>query len=230
MKNKIFSALSAALLLCLFAAGCGSNDTVDCPDLVGKSYGYVSAAEQYADIVLSVTYDKSDADDAGRITSQDVKPGTKIKRGSTVPIHVSLGKEKKSVPDVAGLESNQAAQKITDAGFNPVIVYAASSDYAEGKCSGTSPAAGSDAAIGSDVSVNISLGKKRSMKKYVSLVGLNEQSAKDKILAEGLNIGRITYEESTEGQTSGTVMEQYPGYVDSLEIAEGSKVDLVIAK
>ena len=68
MKNKIFSALSAALLLCLFAAGCGSNDTVDCPDLVGKSYGYVSSAEQYADIVLSVTYDKSDADDAGRIT------------------------------------------------------------------------------------------------------------------------------------------------------------------
>ena len=84
MKNKIFSALSAALLMCLFAAGCGSNDTVDCPDLVGKSYGYVSAAEQYADIVLSVTYDKSDADDAGRITSQDVKPGTKIERGSTV--------------------------------------------------------------------------------------------------------------------------------------------------
>ena len=142
---------------------------------------------------------------------------------------MSVSGKKKRVPDVAGLESNQAAQKITDAGFNPVIVYAASSDYAEGKCSGTSPAAGSDAAIGSDVSVNISLGEKRSMKKYVSLVGLNEQSAKDKIL-EGLNIGRITYEESTEGQTSGTVMEQYPGYVDSLEIAEGSKVDLVIAK
>lgn len=230
MKQRLCPLLLAVLALCAFAVGCGGDNTVECPDLVGKSYGYVSAAEQYSDIILSVTYDKSDIDDAGKITSQDIKPGTKIQRGSTVSVHVSLGKEKRSVPDVAGLDSKEASEKITAAGFKAVIVYSANADYAEGKCYGTSPAAGSEAAIDSDVSVHISLGEKRTMIKYISLTGKTEQHAKDDLLAAGLSLGNVSYEEPADGQAPGTVIKQYPGYADSLEIAEGSKVDLVIAK
>lgn len=230
MKRNIITSVIISLSVCLFAVGCGDVDTVECPDLVGKSYSYVSGAEQYSDIVFHVTYDKSDRDDDGKILSQDIEPGTAMPRGGTISIHISLGREKTAVPDVTGLGSEEACKKISDAGFNPVVVYSANSDYGDGKCYGTLPAAGSEAATGSDISVCISLGEKRNMIKHINLKGKDEQSAKDAIIKAGLSVGRVTYREPDEGEPAGTVIEQYPGYASSVEIAEGSKVDIVIAK
>lgn len=229
MRRITFSLF--ALIFCFITitlSGC-SMDTVECPDFVGKSYDYVSTSEQYNNFKFEPVYVESDKDDDGAVLAQNIAAGEKIKHGKMITLTVSKGRKKATIPNAQGLDMAAAEKLITDAGFKAQIVYAASSDYAEGICYGTTPAADKQAAIGSSVNVCISLGSEKKLIKHISVVGKTEQDAKDAILKAGLNVGKITYLETTKF-AAGTVIEQYPGYAPSLEILEGSLVNLTVAK
>jgi serine/threonine-protein kinase len=201
---------------------------VECPDFTGKNYSVISSGEQYDSFQFEAVYEKSDSDNENTIISQDTKAGEKIKRNSTITLHISSGREKATLPDVAGMDATAAAAAITDAGFMPSVVYSANVDFADGICYGTSPAAGEKVSTASTVTVCVSLGNEKKLINYINLSGKTLENAKELLSKAGLNVGKIDYEKSDKA--SGTIINQYPGYKQSVEIAGGSIVNLTVAE
>jgi eukaryotic-like serine/threonine-protein kinase len=54
---------------------------------------------------------------ANTILSQSPQPGTPITQGEVVTVKVSQGPPNVPIPDVTGMKANQAAQVLTQAGF-----------------------------------------------------------------------------------------------------------------
>lgn len=220
------------LVPCFLIAGLvlltGCNETLECPNFVGKSYELISTGEQYDMFDFKVKYVESDKDDGGMIVSQDVKVGEKLDSGDTITLHVSLGAPKSNVPDVTGLDADSAEIIIKSAGFGVTKVYASNDKYDEGICFSTFPKANEPQTNGKDVILYISIGNSKKLVAFINVVGKSHQEAVKALSDIGLNVGNVSFIESDKA--SGTVIEQYPEYAKSIEIAEGSKINLVIAK
>jgi beta-lactam-binding protein with PASTA domain len=65
--------------------------------------------------------DATSTQPAGTITSQSLAPGTAITPNMVVTVRVSNGPPMASIPNVVGLNANQAAAELTAAGFNVTI-------------------------------------------------------------------------------------------------------------
>lgn len=198
-----------------------------CPDLVGKKYSSIKDLDRYSDYVLRVEYIKSEKDDADVIKEQTPKANEPLPQNREITLYVSLGAEKIGVPDVSGLNFKEAEAKLSEAGFKASVVKVASQSVAEGLCVETSPKANEKAILGSTVSVHISMGNQHELINFISVVGLRLAEAKVKLAEAGFEVGNITY---VEGEESGKVIEQYPGYHSSVKIAKGSKVELIVVK
>lgn len=227
MKKTAFLLILVLAAAMMFSAvGCG-EDYIECPDFTGKKYETVSNAEQYEMFEFNAVYEQSDSDDAGVVVGQDIAPGTKTERGSTVTLRVSLGLKKSGVPDVVGQTAEFAEAALIQSGFEASVVYAPNPDVEEGKCYATSPAVGEQFAVGGTVTVYISLGSEKKLIKHINVVGLTYEQAVRKLSEVGLNVGRVTYEESDKPE--GTVIAQLPEYAASVEIAEGSLVNITVS-
>ena len=215
-------------LIAMTFSSCIGESLLDCPDFVGKDYSIVSKAEQYDMFKLEAEYVSSENDDGGKILSQSVAVGTKIKKGTKIKVKVSLGLPKSGVPNVVGQTAELAIKTIEAAGFKAVEVYVPNSEYEQGICFRTSPGGSGSATVGGEVSIYISLGNEKKLIKYINVVGKTQEIAQKKLTEIGLNIGKITYEKSDKEK--GTVIAQFPNYKKSIEIAEGSVINLTIAE
>lgn len=224
---KIFRLISLIFVLCVSSILCGCGETIECPDFVGKNYDIVTSGDRYDAIEFEAKFVESDKNDGGIILSQNIEPGTKIAKGDTVKLEVSKGLPKTTVPSVVGLSEADAEQKLKDAGFDVVFVYGASTEVEEGKCFATSPKPESQYAIGGTISVHISLGNQKKLVPFVNVVGLSVEAATAKLAEAGLNVGRVTYEESESPK--GTVIYQFPEYNKTIEIAKGSLVNITVS-
>lgn len=221
--KRLFLGLLVILSLVLFC----SCTAETCPDLVGKKYSNIKDLDRYSDYILKVEYKESDKDDADTIVDQIPAANEPLPLNREITVFVSLGAEKKEIPDVKGLSFEDAEKKLSDAGFKAALVKVASAEVAEGLCVETSPKASETAILGSTISVHISMGNQHELIKFISVVGLRLADAKQKIKEAGFEVGSITY---VEGEESGKVIEQYPGYHSSVKIAKGSKVELIVGK
>lgn len=224
---KIFKSIALIFMLSITLCLCGCGETIECPDFIGKSYDIVTSGDRYDAIKFKTTFVESDKNDGGIILSQSVKPGTKIAKGDTVKLEVSKGLPKTTVPNAVGLSEADAEQRLKDAGFNVVFVYGASTEVEEGKCFTTSPKPETQYAIGGTISVHISLGNQKKLVPFVNVVGLSVEAATEKLAQAGLNVGRVTYEESEKSE--GTVIYQFPEYNKTIEIAKGSLVNITVS-
>ncbi|ANH37736.1 Serine/threonine-protein kinase PknB [Nocardioides dokdonensis FR1436] len=85
------------------------------------------------------------------VLEQQPPAGTQVEDGSTVTLIISEGPEK--VPDVVGDDEEVAAQKVRDAGFNPVIREDTDPDAKPGTVTEQIPAAGERLSQGQDVNL-----------------------------------------------------------------------------
>lgn len=92
------------------------GEEVDMPDLVGLSKADAIAKIEKTGLKVGTVYEKYSAQEPGTVVSQDPKKGAKRKRGDTVDITVSKGRETKKVhvPSVVG-KSYQEAESILKA-------------------------------------------------------------------------------------------------------------------
>jgi serine/threonine-protein kinase len=91
------------------------------PDLVGQQLQAAQAAAQQAGYALNPVQDAKSSQPAGTITSQSPAPGTPISPNEVVTVHFSNGPPMVSIPNVQGMNENQAAQELTAAGFNVTV-------------------------------------------------------------------------------------------------------------
>ncbi len=126
------------------------------PDVVGLK---AEAARARIEAQGFVAVEKAEDSEkpAGTVTRQDPRPGTVLPMGAAVTYWVSTGRPPESVvPDVLGLDQEEARAAIVEAGFSPRVIREPCADSGcpgPGKVWKQSPPAGSQAAKGSEVTI-----------------------------------------------------------------------------
>ncbi|MEU9440010.1 Stk1 family PASTA domain-containing Ser/Thr kinase [Streptomyces sp. NPDC048304] len=111
--------LIGAILIGKWVASGGNNGDgkVSVPNFIGQTQ---SSAKKMADNVdLKVTTSGKPCDDQpkGSVCDQKPRQGTKVDKGSTVSLVISTGAPKVQVPDVRGIQFDQAESQLTEKGF-----------------------------------------------------------------------------------------------------------------
>jgi eukaryotic-like serine/threonine-protein kinase len=91
---------------------------VPMPNFVGQQIGAAQAAAQSGGFSLNQEPDTTSSQPAGTITRQSQAPGTPVTAGEVVTVWVSQGPQQVPVPNVQGMNINQAESALTAAGFN----------------------------------------------------------------------------------------------------------------
>jgi eukaryotic-like serine/threonine-protein kinase len=194
------------------------------PDIIGKPVDDAKAMMSAAGFTLSVGSKKhDDTVPKGAVVSYG-PPREQAKRGTSFAAVVSEGPELVAVPNVNGLASGRAKERIEEAGFtyNPATDY--SDSVPEGEVIRTDPSGGSMAPKGSEITAIVSKGPRPFA--MPDLVGMALGAAKEKARAAGLVV-RNQYPVPGSGKRKGTVQGQNP--VSGTMVRKGTPIDLYYA-
>jgi serine/threonine-protein kinase len=147
--------------------------------------------------------------DAGRVVRTNPPGGTPAPQGSTVIVVVSSGREQLTVPDVSGLDSEEAFTLLGEAGFAVRERTESSSSVPSGRVTRTEPAAGAAAARGDTVTMFVSSGAPQV--EVPEVRGLSQADAIAALESRGLqssvtntvddnNVGRVVAQSPSGGQ------------------------------
>ena len=90
-------------------------------NLVGQQLAAAQAMAQQAGYALNPVPDAKSNQPAGTITSQSPAPGTPISPNEVVTVQVSNGPPLVNIPNVQGMNVDEATQQLTSAGFNVTV-------------------------------------------------------------------------------------------------------------
>jgi beta-lactam-binding protein with PASTA domain len=159
----------------------------------------------------------------GEVVDQQPQSGERVATGSVVTLKVSKGKNTKPVPDVIGLQEDEATAKLRESGFEPRVFDVPASDPA-GTVVAQEPQPGAQAPPDSSVRINVSTGEPTgetterpgtttptttgsAQVTVPRVVGLAQTPALRRLRAAGLR-GVVAYR--TSDQPRGRVLEQSP--------------------
>ncbi|MFL6037978.1 MAG: PASTA domain-containing protein [Gaiellaceae bacterium] len=145
--------------------------------------------------------------------------GTQLDEEQTVTISISSGRQ--AVPDVTGLQEQEAAQRLDDAGFQSEV-HRGASTRPQGVVISQTPVAGVTADAGTIVKLAVSSGERPVLVPQV--VGQTQGSAVNAVTAKGL---QPVLQNVPSAQPAGTVVAQKPKA--GTEVDKGAKVTLNIS-
>jgi len=194
------------------------------PDLRGLSLGdAVALLAQNNLVILAVDSIHHPDASVGTILAQGPLPGQLAVLHDSVRLTLSLGAERRPVPDVAGLSEDRALVMLRASGFT-VLVDSLESELPVGTAVATSPRAGTERAIPSEVRLAVSLGPPFVL--MPDLLGMREEDARAILATMGLVVGEVG--ERAQLFNPGEVVEQNPA--PGAEIRNGGAVSLVISR
>ncbi|HEY7198551.1 MAG TPA: Stk1 family PASTA domain-containing Ser/Thr kinase [Gaiellaceae bacterium] len=159
----------------------------------------------------------------GVVIAQNPNAGTRIQKGDTVQILVSIGPPKSEVPDVVGESYADALQILGNANFKVKKKQKFSPTVEEGDVISQNPAAGAQAVDGSTVTVVVSKGQELAL--VPDVVGQDQQSASAALQGAGFLVNAV---EVPSQSTPGTVVAQNPQGGE--QIPKGSTVRINVAR
>lgn len=155
----------------------------------------------------------------GVVFAQAPGAGTQLDKGQTVTISISAGRQ--PVPNVTGLQEQQAVQQLESAGLKSQVRRVASS-RPKGVVLAQSPDAGVVAASGTTVTLTVSNGVEPVV--VPSVVGQTQGSAVNTLTGLGL---KATLNNVSSARPVGTVVAQKPA--GGKEVPKGSTVTLNVS-
>ncbi len=193
------------------------------PDLRGMEPGAAAEALREAGLragrVDSIRHPRVEA---GRIVGQTPLPGQLALADEEVEFALSLGAERRPVPDVTRLIAQRAALVLGTTGFE-VEVDSIDADLPAGRVVETDPPAGEMIEIPALVRISVSLGPP--LVELPDLVGLQEEEARALLESLGLEVGEVQVRQRF-GFNRGEVLEQLPAAGE--EVPRGGEVHLVV--
>jgi serine/threonine-protein kinase len=170
---------------------------------------------------VTVTKEASDTADAGIVTGQDPVADTSVDKGATVKITVSTGAASATVPDLTGMDQNQARDALTGAGLQVGNTDTEDSPTVEkDRVIRSDPAKGATVERDSPVVLVLSTGQV----KVPDLTGKTVEQAKDAL--RKLELSWDIVEEESD-KKAGTVIDQDP---NGATVDQRSSVKLTVAK
>lgn len=197
-SNRGLKAVAAVLSLIILGVGGAfayeyfngssiNRQMVEIPDVTGQTEeGAVRALEELS-LQVNVVEQPSPSVPRGIALGTNPTPGSSVQEGTTVQLTVSSGREVTEVPDLAGLNTADAAKALADAGLelDPVVREEASETVAEGQITQQQPSAGSQVSRGSRVVITVSTGLPT--ERVPLLVGQTWQQAQENLASLGFN-------------------------------------------
>ncbi len=236
-KHKVLSSIIGLILLFVITIGLTigiSNATrpkdVEIPNLVGKNVdeakdilkqnklNYVEESQEYnADVP------------EGQIISQNPPyvEGRRIKENTDIKVVVSKGTETTTVPKLKGLTKEEAQDAADEAKIKLEFQEETSKTVEAGVIIKQEKAEGEKVNAGDIVKVYISVGTGIKQVKVISVVGQDEETAKQTLQDLGLVIEKVNYSKD-KSQSNGVVLEQSVSAGTTVD--EGSKITLKVNK
>ncbi|WP_026924532.1 Stk1 family PASTA domain-containing Ser/Thr kinase [Glycomyces arizonensis] len=160
-----------------------------------------------------------------QVLTQDPGVGERIRSGGTITVVLSLGPERYEVPELAGVDEDEALAALDEFGAEVTVERDYSTEYGKGEVVSTSPPAGDEVKPGAAITVLVSEGPPPLT--VPDLVGMDEDEAEEKLEAEGLDVGDVS-ERYSDTIPEGAVIEHSPAAGDPA--APEDEVDLVISE
>jgi eukaryotic-like serine/threonine-protein kinase len=226
-RNRWWLWLLIALALLAIAVGLYLTlrpEQLTVPDVIDRESATASQILQNRGFEVDIVPVVNPDVERDHVAAQDPRPGTEAPEGSTVTITVSTGPGEAPVPEVTGLQQDEAEDQLREAGFEPRVERVFSDDVRSGRVVETAPPAGTTLERGSQVTLRVSRGPEQVA--VPDVTGESEDNARSALEGAGLRVGKITQEES--GEAPGTVIEQSPAAGE--EVDKGDAVDLTVAE
>jgi eukaryotic-like serine/threonine-protein kinase len=194
------------------------NDKATVPNVIGLKEDV--AAKRIDDSGLKSVPRTGQSDrPQGVVFAQKPGAGTQLDEGQTVTISISAGRQ--AVPNVTGLQEQQAVQQLQNAGLQTAVRRVPSS-RPKGTVLSQSPDAGVVAASGTTVTLTVSNGVKPVV--VPSVVGQTQGEAVNTLTGLGL---KTDLNNVSSARPAGTVVAQKPA--SGKEVPKGSTVTLNVS-
>lgn len=164
----------------------------------------------------------------GHIISQSPEPGSIVKSNRRTYLTVSKGEKWVRVPKLVGGSERDALLQLRQLDLVPgERMYEFSSFYPKGVVSAQSVPVGDSVSVGDTVDIQISLGDIPENLTVPNLIGKSFAEAKKILLANGFQIGLITYQLNNDLLPETVIQQSLPA--DST-VDVGASVDLVLSQ
>ena len=184
------------------------------------------AAQQGLSIEISEEVFHNDVEN-GYIVTQEPHSGERVKQTRKILVTVSKGPKVVEVPDFNGRPLREAEVIIENLGLQlDETSYEYSEILSENHIISQTPEPGSEIEINTPIKLIVSDGPKPEMVLMPSLIGLQRERAFELIQQSGLEVGRLSYNESTRYDQGLIISQEYPG---GEEVPDGSSVNLQIS-
>jgi serine/threonine-protein kinase len=195
------------------------RDMVKTPDVAG--YAHEDARNKFFGVgllteVRAREFNEDVAD--GSVISQFPVPGEMVKKGRRIAVTLSRGAEAARVPEVRGMNEQQARNEMRRGGFRVGSVRRAWNDRQplDGVIE-SFPPSGTITSRAMDVDLIISRGPRPTHAVMPNIIGESLSEARGKVEAAGLRVGKVDYRNNPS---------VVPGTVLSQSAAPGAKVPL----
>lgn len=169
------------------------------PDIVGMDYKMADEELNKIGLELNVTMEYNDEFDKDQIISQDPLKGRKVKEGRAIEVRVSKGSKLISVPNVTGIDIEDAIDRLNAKDLN---MGDRNDEYSDEKPEGLvisqSPKVGASVKSGTNINLVVSKGKKPDQVSMPDLTGLTVEKARTVLHEKNLELGEEKYQESNE--------------------------------
>jgi beta-lactam-binding protein with PASTA domain/tRNA A-37 threonylcarbamoyl transferase component Bud32 len=179
--------------------------TVKVPDVLGLTEDAARKRLKRAGLRADVEEEGSTKVAEGSVIRSDPGPGVAIERDTRVTLIVSTGPEEKTVPDVIGLDQEDAASRLSNEGLTVVVREKTSSEPVDTVVEQT-PASGQLVDEGSTVTIFVSNGK---LDEVPDVVGLGQADAEAEIRDAGFTPS-VKFREVVNPDKNGNVLSQTP--------------------
>lgn len=217
-KNNTTRNVVIAIIAVLIIAGLGIfvanaaglfGGSVVVPDVVGLTED--AARDELEDAGLKVgriQYDISETVEKGKILRQDPQGNSHVQPGTTVNLVISSGKtsnELVSVPNLNGLTTEEAQQKLSALGLVGVPRQESNDSVESGRIFEQSPSADSQVEAGSTVTYTVSTGSNKAT--IPNVLGDSLEHAQSALQGAGFGVN-VVY--ATSAEYAGRVIDQTP--------------------
>ncbi len=189
----------------------GGSDEITVPNFVGKTFEEAQALAEENGLEVAKGEDVYSPDqEEGLITSQTPTADSVVSEGKLITVYVSKGKKDGVVPKIVGMDYKEAETYLATFGFDLGIVKTEENTLPENVIISQSIEEGTTASKGTKIDVTVSDGKGKEKVKMPNLIGKTPDEASGILDSLGLNIGDVTYEETSDSAQNLIFWQEYP--------------------
>jgi beta-lactam-binding protein with PASTA domain len=233
-RTRTYAIILIVLLILLLVAGYflgrnlgyfGGSSSFNLESVVGKPVG--QATVQLKNDGLDVTTTNQISNDTpGTVLSTDPSPGTLVKKGDNVDLHVAEKAPVAKVQVPAGIVNSplsSAEAALRDAGLAYTVVNR-TNNATKNTVLATNPTSGTTVKVGSSVTLTVSGGPSNVL--VPSVIGFQQTQAGNVLGNAGLNVN-IGPSEASTSQPTGAVISTTPG--PGASVPPGSTVTIIVS-